>query len=132
MSKRTYVKEADVKAEVKNLLKKHKYFWWMPPANGFGKVGVSDFNALRAGVFLAIETKFGGNRPTPLQVAYLNSIHAEGGLAFVVDEKRIDKFAGWLEAFDRAAECAAQKKPVADADGAYMLDAIREMTRELA
>lgn len=129
---KTYMTEKDVKASVKKLLDKHKYFWWMPPANGFGKVGVSDFNALRAGVFLAIETKFGGNKPTVQQLAYLRSVLAEDGMAFVVDEKRIDLFAGWLAAFDRAAECTANKKPVADEDGAYMLDAIRELTRELA
>lgn len=132
MARRTFLKEADVKAEVKTLLKKHGFFWWMPANNGFGKSGTSDFLAIRKGVFIAIETKFGGNRPTPLQVAFLNSIMAEDGFGFVVDEKRLELFAGWLAAFDRAAECAAKKKPVAEEDGAYMLDAIRELTRELA
>lgn len=128
---KTYSSEKDVKATVKKLLTKHKYFWWMPPANGFGKVGVSDFNALRAGVFVAVETKFGGNKPTPAQRAYLESITAEGGFGFVVDEKRLDTFTKWLEAFDRAAEAASRKEKVAPEDGAAMLDAIREMTVEL-
>lgn len=131
MPKRTYLKEADVKAEVKKLLNKHEWFWWMPPANGFGRAGTSDFNALRDGVFLAVETKFGGNKPTAMQIGYMHSITANGGMAFVVDEKRIDKFAGWLAAFDRAAEAAGNKKPVASEDGAYMLDAIRDLTLEL-
>lgn len=125
---KTFTKEKDVKATVKALLTKHNYFWWMPPANGFGKVGVSDFNALRAGVFIAVETKFGGNGLTHHQKAYLQSVTAEGGFGFVVNEKRIETFTKWLEAFDRAAEAAAAKKPVDPSDGALMLDCIREMT----
>jgi hypothetical protein len=131
MGKRTYTKESDVKAEIKKLLNKHKWYWWMPPANGFGKAGVSDFNALRDGVFIVIEAKFGGNKPTALQVAYMNSIMAAGGIAFVVDEKRIEQFAGWLEAFDRSAQATAAKQKVSDEDGALMLNALRDMTCEL-
>lgn len=131
MAKRAYLKEADVKAEIKKLLNKHKWFWWMPPANGFGASGTSDFNALRDGVFMAVEAKFGSNKPTPLQVGYLNSVTAAGGMAFVVNEKRLELFAKWLDAFDRSALAAAQKKSIAHEDGAVMLDAIREMTCEL-
>ena len=128
---RAYTCEKDVKASVRKLLEKHKYFWWMPPANGYGKVGISDFNALRSGVFLAVETKFGGNKPTPAQRAYLESVTAEGGFGFVVDEKRIDAFTTWLEAFDRARDASVRKEKVAAEDGAAMLDAIRAMTVEL-
>lgn len=128
---KTYTSEKDVKASVKKLLEKHKWFWWMPPANGFGKVGVSDFNAIRNGVFLAVETKFGGNKPTVQQRAYLESITAEGGFGFVVDEKRVATLTTWMETFDRAAETASRKEKIAPEDGAAMLDAIREMTVEL-
>lgn len=131
MSKRTYLKEADVKAEIKKLLNKHKWYWWMTPANGYGQSGISDFCAIRDGVFLAIEAKFGTNKPTAMQVGYLHSVTAHGGMSFVVNDKRVETFAKWLETFDRAAEAAGQKKAVAPEDGAYMLDAIREMTSEL-
>ena len=124
---KTYTCEKDVKASVKKLLDKHGYFWWMPPANGFGKVGVSDFNALRAGVFVAVEPKFGGNKPTVQQRAYLESVIAEGGFGFVVDEKTLDKLESWMDAFDRAAQNVSNKKEVAPEDGALMLDCIREM-----
>jgi len=128
MVKRTYTKEADVKAEVKKLLGKHGWFFWMPPMNGYGQTGVSDFNALRAGVFLAIETKFGSNKPSPMQKGYLQSITAEGGFGFVVNEKNLDWFRGWLEAFDTASKAVEQgDKPSAD-DGTYMLNAIAAMT----
>ena len=92
--------EAGVKREVKKLLDQHGFFWWMPPANGFGKGGISDFNALKFGSFLAVETKFGKNKPSALQVGYLNSVAASKGIALVVNEKTLDWFAAWLTAFD--------------------------------
>jgi|688.fasta_scaffold2096265_1 hypothetical protein len=128
---KTYASEKDVKKHVKELLTTHKYFWWMPPANGFGKVGVSDFNALRSGVFLAVETKFASNKPTPQQKAYLQSIIMEDGFGFVVSEKTLSVFQQWLEAFDRAAQATADKKPVANEDGALMLDCIAKLTADI-
>lgn len=123
--------EKDVKKEVKRLLDKHKFFWWMPPANGFGKIGVADFNALRSGVFLAVETKFGKNTVTAAQRGYLSSIAAEDGFAFIVNEDRLEWFKAWLEAFDRAAEAASKNEKPTQEDGAMLLNAIREMTQEL-
>ena len=120
--------EKDVKTRVKKLLDKHGYFWWMPPANGYGKAGISDFHALKAGVFLAIETKFGSNKPTILQVGFLNSIRQEQGFAFAVNEKTIEWFAKWLQAFDNAAEAVGSHKAVESQDGADMLDAIAALT----
>lgn len=123
----TYNSERDVKRKVKTLLTKHNYFWWMPAANGFGTSGVSDILAIRSGVFLAIETKFGGNKPTAMQKGFLNSIMKEDGFAFVVDEKNIDWFESWLQAFDRAMKT---QKPSHE-DGALMLNAIKAMTEAI-
>lgn len=129
--RRSYQKEADVKAEVKKILNAHGWYWWMPPANGFGKSNV-DFNALRGGVFLAIETKFGKNKSTPLQLAFLSSIAAESGFGFVVRETTIDAFRTWMEAFDRsAARMMEAGGQVASEDGAAMLNAIAALTTEL-
>jgi hypothetical protein len=124
----TYRNEADVKKRVKKLLDQHNWFWWMPPANGFGKIGVSDFNAFRGGVFLAVETKFGNNKPTHHQKAFLESILAESGFAFVVTDKNMPWLESWLAAFDRAAEKAAKNQPVEPEDGAMMLNALKELT----
>ena len=125
-------KEAGDKQVVKKLLSYHEWFWWMPPANGFGKAGIADFNAIRSGVFLAVETKFRKNKPTPMQVGYLNSVRAEDGFAFVVSERNLEWFEGWLAAFDRAVEAASKnEKPTPD-DGAYMLNAIAAMTADLS
>lgn len=123
----TYTNEADVKKQVKKLLDKHKWFWWMPPANGFGRTGISDFNALRGGVFLAVETKFGKNKPTPMQVGFIDSVKSEDGMAFVVNEDTIEHFAAWLVAFDKAVQAQSEQREVDPLDGAAMIDAMRAM-----
>mgnify|MGYP001159271187 CR=1 FL=1 len=122
-----YTNEADVKRRVKKLLEQHKWFWWMPPANGFGRTGIADFNALRGGVFIAVETKFGKNKPTPMQIGFLESVQAESGMSFVVNEQNIGAFQTWLAHFDNAVRAQAEERDVDPADGAAMLDAMREM-----
>lgn len=126
-----YKSEKDVKEQIKTLLKKRGWFYWMPPANGFGKVGIADLHALRAGVFLAVEAKFGKNKCSPHQKAFIQSILAEEGMAFVVSDRTIQDFETWLDAFDRAVTQTSQGKPVLEDDGALMLNAIAKMT-ELA
>jgi Holliday junction resolvase len=91
-----YTKEADVKAEVKKLLTQHGWFWFMPPANGYGRTGISDILALRHGTFLAIETKFGGNTVTTMQEKFLAQVEAAGGIRMVLDETSVGEFAQWL------------------------------------
>lgn len=120
--------ERDVKARVKQLLDKHQYFWWCPPANGYGKGGISDFHAIKRGVFLAIETKFGANKPTALQVGFLDSIRQESGFAFVVSDRNTHWLEVWLQAFDNAADAVGRHAAVTDQDGADMLDAIAALT----
>lgn len=124
----TYTNEADVKRRVKKLLDQHKWFWWMPPANGFGRTGISDFNALRGGVFIAVETKFGKNKPTPMQVGFLESIQSESGIAFIVNDQNIFAFELWLSHFDNAVKAQAEQRDVDPADGAAMLDAMRALS----
>lgn len=132
MREKCYHNESDVKNQVKKLLKKHGWMYWMPPANGYGSTGISDFNCLRAGVFLAIETKFGKNKPTANQKSFLNEVMFQDSFAFVVTDTNMSFFEQWLEAFDRA--CAATRKkqePTAE-DGSIMLNAIRVMTEAFA
>ena len=123
--------EKDVKKQVKSLLDKHNWFWWMPPANGFGRTGIADILAIRKGVFLAIETKFGGNKPTPMQIAFLDSVRQEDAFGFVVCEKRLEWLKAWMESFDRAVDAATRNEQPTPEDGATMLNAIREMTSDL-
>ena len=123
--------EGDVKAEVKKVLDEFGYFWWMPPANAFGKSGASDFHAIKAGVFLSIETKL-KHTLTENQRAFLNTIRAEDGFGFVV---RGDEGVAWLrvflESFSNAAKATANKLTPTDEDGAAMINAIDALTKEL-
>jgi hypothetical protein len=89
MPPKLFTREADVKAEIKKLLTKRGWFYWMPAANGYGITGVADFLALRKGEFIAIEAKFGSNKPTVMQEKFLASVKAHGGRAMVVSEKNL-------------------------------------------
>jgi hypothetical protein len=123
--------EKDVKERIKKLLNEHDWFWFMPPANGMGRTGIADIIAVKRGVFLAIEAKFGKNPPTAMQIGFLNSIRAQDGFAFVVNEDRLNSLRIWLEAFDRATTTVQGEKKMLNEDGANMIDAIRVMTLEL-
>lgn len=90
--------ESDVKKEVKKILKSLGASWFMPAANGFGKAGVSDIIVNYRGRFVAIETKFGKNKPTNNQMAYGIEQHEQGGLFLVISEKNLH----WIEPEIRA------------------------------
>lgn len=117
--------EGGVKKATKKILDKHKWFWWMPPANGFGVSGISDFNAVKDGVFMAIETKFGPNKPTAMQGAFLRSINSEECFGFVVNEDTLEWLDVFLTEFERAKVDASEKRQMANESGASMIDAIR-------
>lgn len=121
--------ERDVKHEIKKLLDQHKWFWWMPTANAFGRCGISDFHALRSGVFIAIEAKHGNKKPSAQQNGFLNSIETEGGFAFcVATEEQLESLAAWLAAFDRSIIATQQGEKPTDVDGSIMINAIAELT----
>lgn len=125
----TYKSEKDVKRDVKKLLNKHKWFWFMPPSNSFGRTGISDFICLRGGVPMAVETKFGKNKPTAMQGAFLESFAAEGGFGFVVDEENLKAFEEWMALFDQAVEDSATgTKKMEDEVGARLLDLMVALT----
>jgi penicillin-binding protein-related factor A (putative recombinase) len=125
--------EADVKESVKKLLTDHGWFWFMPPASAYAKVGISDFLAVKHGMFMALETKRGVKAPKPTanQIAFLQSIKANNHLAFVVNEPRLFDLANFLYSLNKAQAAAMRKEQVAEEDGAAMIDAIREMQKEL-
>lgn len=123
-------KEADVKKAVRGILDKYDWFWWMPSANGFGTSGVPDFNAVKYGVFLAVETKWGSNKPTALQIGFMNSIRAADGFALVVNEKNIDWLDAFLESFENATQAQRKRQDVTHEDGAMMLNALAELSNK--
>lgn len=81
--------EKDVKEQVKKLFKKHGIWYFMPQGNGYGRQGIPDFIACAGGLFLAIETKYGGNKLSPHQDREIRHINVAKGCAFVVNEHNI-------------------------------------------
>ena len=82
--------EGDVKRKVKELLDDVGAFYFMPPANGYGRVGISDIIAIKDGRVIAIETKFGYNKPTPMQVKFGEQVTSAGGVFLVINENNIE------------------------------------------
>ena len=129
--RKTHTKEGHVKDDVKALLDRFGWFWFMPPANAYGKSGISDIIAVKRGTFLAVETKFGANKPTAMQIGFLNSIRANDGFAFVVTERNLEWLEAFLESFDISVECASKKMDVPPEHGARMLNALAELSNKL-
>src|SRR6056297_2732099 len=90
-------KEADVKKRVKEILKDLGAWYYMPVPTGYGVQGIPDFIVCYRGLFIAIETKFGGNKPSKWQEIRLREIDEHGGLALVIDEKNVEGLAEILE-----------------------------------
>lgn len=93
--------EGDVKAAVKDVLKNTANCWWfMPPANGYGRSGIPDFVGCVWGRFFAIETKFGKGKTTVHQDRELAAIDACSGHVWVVYESDLPAweaaFSGWV------------------------------------
>ena len=124
--------EKGVKAKIKALLNFHGWFTWMPGANGYGQQGIHDHLAIKNGVFLTVEAKFGYNKPKPLQSSFAAQIIANDGFSFCVNEKNIDHFAMWLESFEISTRYSSQNLEVPAEHGARMLNAISALTDPFA
>ena len=125
-------KEADVKSRVKDLLNYFGWFTWMPSANGFGQSGQHDHLAIKDGVFLTVESKFGYNKPSAMQKGFAAQIMANDGFSFCVNERNIDHFAYWLESFAISVQAQQQGLEVPAEHGSRMLNAISALTDAFA
>jgi len=84
--------ESKVKAKVRVILTDLGYYHFMPPANGFGRVGIPDIVGCRTdGRFFGIECKAGKGKTTALQDRELARIQEAGGIALVINEDNIIK-----------------------------------------
>ena len=81
--------EAGVKRLVRRMLKKSDVEDFMPPANAYSKVGISDIIAVKNGLVVFIETKYGNNKPTANQLAFGKRMTKAGALFVVVNEKNV-------------------------------------------
>lgn len=120
--------EKGVKSLIKRLLDFHDWYAWMPSANGYGTQGISDHAAIKDGVFLVIEAKFGANKAKPLQKSFARKIIENDGFAFLVNEKNIDHLAMWLESFEYAKQARMCNTEVPPEHGSRLLNAISVLT----
>lgn len=82
--------EKKVKDKVKAVLESEGVYYFMPATHGYGRSGVPDIVACVNGLFLAIETKANGGKPTALQIREIETIRRNSGVAVVVDETNWD------------------------------------------
>lgn len=83
--------EAKVKLQVRKVLDALNIYYFFPPANGYGRAGISDVIGCVHGHFVAIECKAGRGVLTALQERELAKINATGGFTFVANENNIDE-----------------------------------------
>jgi hypothetical protein len=86
--------EGKVKDSVKKVLKKFGVYWHCPVQNGMGAPSL-DFVCCYRGLYVAIETKALGKRPTPRQLLTIEEIEKSGGKVFVIDGD-LAELEGWL------------------------------------
>ena len=89
--------EAKVKHKVVALLKAYGAYYFFSSTHGYGRSGIPDITVCMQGVFIGIECKANGNKPTELQKRELAAISAAGGIALVVDETNIKELETILE-----------------------------------
>lgn len=91
---RSMSNEKHVKENVKRVLAQfgEDLWYFMPPANGYGRSGIPDFLGCYKGKFFAIETKFGSNSLSEHQVRETNAIGVAGAPVWIINNKNIDHF----------------------------------------
>lgn len=94
--------EGDVKKFVKKVLVGYdpdQLWYFMPPANGYGRSGIPDFLGCYKGFMFAIETKFGYNDLSNNQLREVNQLTRSGAKVWIVRESNLhawqDEFAAW-------------------------------------
>ena len=88
---RIYKCERDVKTRAKEILVEYGAYFFMPAMNGFGRAGIPDIIVCHKGRFLALECKFGYNKPTPHQALELQAVINHGGEAMVLNEHNVEE-----------------------------------------
>ena len=75
--------EGKIKGRIKRVLNKYQVYSHMPVQNGMGSPTL-DYVCCWRGLYIGIEAKAPGKKPTPRQEKTMSKIRAAGGFAFVV------------------------------------------------
>jgi hypothetical protein len=92
--------EKKVKTKVVAILKEFGAYYFYPVTGGYGASGVPDIVGCYVSNFFAIECKAGKGKTTALQEKNIAQIHAQGGIAIVVNEDNIEDVRGMMEAIE--------------------------------
>lgn len=90
--------EGDVKKAVKDTFKQvseqypGKLWWFMPPANGYGRSGIPDFVGCFNGQLFAVETKFASGKLTAHQLNETAALTQANARVWIVRETSVDGF----------------------------------------
>lgn len=91
--------EGKVKKAVKKVLADTERFGYIyshwPVPSGYGKSTLDCLGAIK-GLAFAIETKAPGDKPTPLQLTYIDDMQRAGMVVFVIDGDTTE-LEKWLE-----------------------------------
>ena len=83
--------EGKVKEKVKAVLKRRGVWYCMPRGQTYGRAGIPDFLCCHKGRFIAVETKAGRGRATPLQMTELKDLFRHQGIVLIVREDGMDE-----------------------------------------
>lgn len=78
--------EKKIENEIKKILHKRGAYHVKIHGNSFMKTGIPDILACYKGVFLGIEVKDVGKKPSAAQVIHIENINKAGGVAFYTDD----------------------------------------------
>lgn len=96
--------EGVVKAKVNRVLSRYKGMYrFMPVPYGYG-ASTLDYLICMRGLFIAIETKKPGGKPTDRQKMIIRQIQAAGGRVFVIDGDTTE-LEEYLESIKHAGSC---------------------------
>ena len=85
--------EKAVKTQVKKIIGNAPTTWWfMPPANGYGRSGIPDFIGCVKGQMFAIETKSGAGQLTANQMREVELLMRAGCKVWIVREASLSTF----------------------------------------
>jgi len=98
--------EGTVKRAIKKVLNKHGVYSHMPVQNGMGQRSL-DYVCCFRGLYIAIEAKAPGKKPTEQQFKTMAKIRNAGGYAFVVDgPEKVELLDRFLTKFSTSMEAS--------------------------
>ena len=81
--------EGKVKKAGRAIMTKMGMYHFPAFSGGYGRSGVPDDIGCHLGVFVAVEYKAKGGKPTALQLKNMDDIRKSGGIALLVDETNV-------------------------------------------